>query len=75
MTYIKYRAMPVRVATALVGVLLSCSLQAWTLPVGEFEFEAVAENVYVMHGPLAQPNPDNLGFMNNPALIVAEDPG
>ena len=73
MTYIKYRAVPSRIAASIIGVFLSCSLQAWTLPVGEFEFEAVAPNVYVIHGPLAQPSPDNLGFMNNPALIVAED--
>lgn len=73
MTYIKYWAVPSRITASIIGVFLSCSLQAWTLPVGEFEFEAIAPNVYVMHGPLAQPNPDNLGFMNNPALIVAED--
>jgi glyoxylase-like metal-dependent hydrolase (beta-lactamase superfamily II) len=81
MLSIKHRAAPGRIVTALIGIFLSCSLQAWTLPVGDFEFEEVAANVYVMHGPLSEPNPDNMGFMNNPAVIVAEsgliliDPG
>ena len=81
MTYIKHRAVLDRTAVAFIGLFLSCSLQAWTLPVGEFEFEEIAPKIYVMHGPLSQPNPDNLGFMNNPALIVADsgliliDPG
>jgi glyoxylase-like metal-dependent hydrolase (beta-lactamase superfamily II) len=63
------------------GMALSFSTSAWNLPVGEFKFEAVADHVYVMHGPLAQPNPDNHGFMNNPAVIEGEtgliliDPG
>ncbi len=81
MTFIKHRLVPGRIVAAFIGLFVSCSLQAWTLPVGEFKFEAIASNVYVMHGPLEQPNPDNLGFMNNPAVIVAEsgliliDPG
>ncbi len=60
---------------------LSFSSNAWNLPVGEFSFEPVADKVYVMHGPLAQPNPDNQGFMNNPAVIEGKtgliliDPG
>jgi glyoxylase-like metal-dependent hydrolase (beta-lactamase superfamily II) len=65
----------------MAGMMLSFSLQAWNLPVGEFKFEAVTNNVYVMHGPRSQPNPENQGFMNNPGLIVGQsgliliDPG
>jgi glyoxylase-like metal-dependent hydrolase (beta-lactamase superfamily II) len=65
----------------LAGILLSFSAYAWNLPVGDFEFAAVADNVYVMHGPLTQPNEQNRGFMNNPAVIEGEtgliliDPG
>ncbi|MCP4878672.1 MAG: MBL fold metallo-hydrolase, partial [Gammaproteobacteria bacterium] len=64
-----------------LGMALSFSSNAWNLPVGEFSFEPVADKVYVMHGPLAQPNPDNRGFMNNPAVIEGKtgliliDPG
>jgi len=43
-------------AQILTGILLSFSAYAWNLPVGDFEFEAVADDVYVMHGPLSQPN-------------------
>jgi glyoxylase-like metal-dependent hydrolase (beta-lactamase superfamily II) len=60
----------ISVGSLIAGMMLPFSLQAWSLPVGEFKFEAVAENVYVMHGPRSQPNPENLGFMNNPGLIV-----
>ncbi|NOY66629.1 MAG: MBL fold metallo-hydrolase [Gammaproteobacteria bacterium] len=55
---------------------------AWQLPgVGDFKFEPVAKNVYVMHGPLALPDKHNKGFMNNPGIIVGDkgiimiDPG
>ena len=46
-----------------------------------FSAEKVSQHVYVIHGPLDIPNPENKGFMNNPAFIVAEksvivvDPG
>jgi len=48
---------------------------------GEWVPEQVADDVYVIHGPLGMPNPENQGFMNNPAFIVGEtgvvvvDPG
>ncbi|MCP4934025.1 MAG: MBL fold metallo-hydrolase [bacterium] len=45
---------------------------AWTLPDGSMvAFEAVSKNVYVMHGPKDEPSPKNMGFMNNPSLIVS----
>jgi len=46
-----------------------------------YAFEKVAENTWVMHGPLELPNPKNKGFMNNPAVVktsaglVVIDPG
>jgi hypothetical protein len=36
-------------------------------------FEKIADNVYVMHGPLDEPNAKNRGFMNNPGLIVGKN--
>ena len=48
---------------------------------GTFKFEKVNQNVYVMHGPVVEPNKENEGFMNNPAIIEGEkgliivDPG
>ena len=83
MRYINQSAIRVAISVGslIAGMMLSFSLQAWSLPVGEFKFEAVSENVYVMHGPRSQPNPQNRGFMNNPGLIVGQsgliliDPG
>lgn len=68
-------------STLVAGLSMTITVNAWTLPVGEYQFESVAENVYVMHGPLSAPNPDNQGFMNNPAIIEGKtgliliDPG
>ena len=68
-------------AQIFIGILWSFSANAWNLPVGDFKFEAIADNVYVMHGPLSQPNQQNRGFMNNPVLIegktglILVDPG
>jgi glyoxylase-like metal-dependent hydrolase (beta-lactamase superfamily II) len=47
----------------------------------DYPAEEVASGVFVIHGPLDYPNPDNQGFMNNPAFIVTDagvivvDPG
>lgn len=46
-----------------------------------YQFEKVANNTWVMHGPLEMPNPRNKGFMNNPGVVetsaglVVIDPG
>ncbi len=46
-----------------------------------YKFEKVANNTWVMHGPRELPNPENKGFMNNPAIVktsaglVMVDPG
>ncbi len=48
---------------------------------GTFKFEKTNENVYIMHGPVVEPNKENEGFMNNPAIIegktglIIVDPG
>ncbi|VVH64851.1 Beta-lactamase-like precursor [uncultured Gammaproteobacteria bacterium] len=39
----------------------------------KYVFEKIADNVYVMHGPLDEPNAKNRGFMNNPGLIVGKN--
>lgn len=43
--------------------------------------DKVAEGIYVIHGPLGMPNPENQGFMNNPGFVITSagvvivDPG
>ncbi len=50
-------------------------------PVPDYPVDRVAEGVYVIHGPLTTPNPENQGFMNNPAFVMTSagvvivDPG
>lgn len=49
--------------------------------VPDYPAEEVAAGTYVIHGPLGYPDPDNQGFMNNPAFVVTDagvvvvDPG
>lgn len=53
---------------------LSANALAWQVgSIGEFKFENVGSNVFVMHGPLASPNVENDGFINNPAFIEGEN--
>ncbi len=46
-----------------------------------YKAEQVSEHVYVIHGPVGLPSPENQGFMNNPAFVLTDagvvviDPG
>jgi len=71
-----------RLVIMLGMLLLSMDLMAFPLgKYGEFAFKKVHKNVYVMHGPVTEPNKENEGFMNNPAIIegknglIIVDPG
>jgi glyoxylase-like metal-dependent hydrolase (beta-lactamase superfamily II) len=47
----------------------------------EYKLDRVSPHVYVMHGPIQLPTPDNQGFMNNPGVVMTKagvvivDPG
>ncbi|MFA5461276.1 MAG: MBL fold metallo-hydrolase [Sulfurimonas sp.] len=63
-------------------ITFSLSLNAFSLgKLGEFKFENVNKNVWIMHGPVMNPSVENEGFMNNPAIIegknslIVIDPG
>jgi len=58
------------VALALLGGLTP-SLSATT--VKDHPFEKVADNTWVIHGPLEMPNPANQGFMNNPGVVLTSE--
>lgn len=38
----------------------------------DYTADKVSPSTYVIHGPLASPNPENQGFMNNPAFIIGD---
>jgi glyoxylase-like metal-dependent hydrolase (beta-lactamase superfamily II) len=58
----------------IILICLSLPTLAWDLgKVGNFKFEKVNQNVYVMHGPLGEPNKANQGFMNNPSIILSKN--
>lgn len=73
-----------RKVTLLATAILfsSLSLNAFTLgKLGDFKFVKQPNGVFVMHGPVMEPNKENEGFMNNPTVIESEhglivvDPG
>jgi len=57
----------------LLALILGASpVQAEKAPPlkASYTAEQVAEDVYVIHGPLGVPSPENQGFMNNPAFVA-----
>jgi glyoxylase-like metal-dependent hydrolase (beta-lactamase superfamily II) len=60
--------------TLLFALILSSITHAWTIDgVGDFKFEKLNNQVYVMHGPIASPSEQNHGFINNPAFIKGDN--
>ena len=66
----------------LAGWLLATTAQADRGPaVPDYPADQVAQNVYVIHGPVTTPNEQNQGFMNNPGFVLTSkgvvivDPG
>lgn len=61
-----------------IGQSLSATTGA---PLKDYPFEQVAENTWIIHGPLEMPNASNQGFMNNPGIVLTDagvvvvDPG
>jgi glyoxylase-like metal-dependent hydrolase (beta-lactamase superfamily II) len=69
---------PVIFTLALLGGLIPSLSSA---AVKDYPFEKVAENTWIIHGPLEMPNVGNQGFMNNPGIVLTSkgaviiDPG
>ncbi len=61
-----------RLAVSAVIGLFALNAGAGT-PVPDKAAEKISEHVYVIHGPTSFPNPQNLGFMNNPAIVIGSD--
>jgi glyoxylase-like metal-dependent hydrolase (beta-lactamase superfamily II) len=59
----------------LLGIVATVAIAAQIAPPirGDWTAEQVTKNVYVIHGPLGNPSPENQGFMNNPAFVVGPE--
>ncbi len=70
----------------LLGTIISVSTIAFAEPItsgtvdsvhqallNDYKPEKISDHVYVIHGPLEMPTPENKGFMNNPAFIISEN--
>jgi glyoxylase-like metal-dependent hydrolase (beta-lactamase superfamily II) len=63
-----------RIKFILSGLFLLVSYQSLAgTPVPDYNTHQVAEHTHVIFGPTQRPNRENLGFMNNPALIIGTD--
>jgi glyoxylase-like metal-dependent hydrolase (beta-lactamase superfamily II) len=70
------------ISVALFLLFASLNLWGWSLgKYGDMEFKKFADNLYILHGPVVEPNVENEGFMNNPAVVegknglIVIDPG
>ena len=66
-----------RIITALLCSLFLASAAPASAapgePVRDYPFDKVAENTWVIHGPLEMPNVSNQGFMNNPGIVLTSE--
>jgi glyoxylase-like metal-dependent hydrolase (beta-lactamase superfamily II) len=53
---------------ALLPALVCAGERGPAVP--DYPADRIAENIYVIHGPLTTPNPENQGFMNNPGIVI-----
>jgi glyoxylase-like metal-dependent hydrolase (beta-lactamase superfamily II) len=71
-----------RLAASVFVFLFALNPVAWAgQEIPDYPVRQVSEHVYVIHGPREMPNPENRGFMNNPAFVITDqsvvivDPG
>jgi len=60
---------------ALLFILaVSSTSQAWNIDgLGEYKFDKLDKQTFIIHGPLGEPNVKNHGFMNNPGMVIGAD--
>ncbi len=55
-------------------ILLAVSLNSFAgTKVPDFEAQKITDHTYVIFGPTERPKVENLGFMNNPGIIIGND--
>ncbi|MEA3413339.1 MAG: MBL fold metallo-hydrolase [Pseudomonadota bacterium] len=64
-----------RVTGLILAGAMAAGLQGASAGAAKQDYEAkeVGDGVYVVHGPTEYPNPQNRGFMNNPAFVVTDE--
>ena len=75
------RVISVGLLGPLLFALVAPVLAARGPALPDYPADEVAPGVYVIHGPVGYPTPENQGFMNNPSFLVTDagvivvDPG
>lgn len=62
-----------KVFSALIFVLLFSMASISATEISGYPLKKIANNTYVVHGPLEYPNKKNKGFMNNPGFVVTSN--
>jgi len=58
-----------RTVLLFCSLLISASLMAGQ-EIPDYPVQKLTRHVYVIHGPVGLPTPENQGFMNNPVIVV-----
>jgi len=67
--------------STFILIMLFFSINISAAEIKAYPLKKIANNTYVIHGPLEYPNKKNKGFMNNPGFVVTQagvvviDPG
>lgn len=62
-----------KVFSASIFVLLFSMASISATEISGYPLKKIANNTYVVHGPLEYPNKKNKGFMNNPGFVVTSN--
>ena len=70
-----------KVFSSAIFLLFFCVMNISAVEIKGYPVKKIANNSYVIHGPLEVPNKKNKGFMNNPGFVITKtgvvviDPG
>lgn len=57
----------------IITAVFSTMISAENNFLKNFKADEITEDVYVIHGPNADPSPENQGFINNPGFVVVDN--
>jgi len=62
----------IRTLVLMAAAMMTLHASAGT-KVPDYSPQKLSDHVHVIHGPTSFPNPENLGFMNNPAIVIYDE--
>ncbi len=62
-----------RILLYLFALFASSSILAAGQELPDYAPDKITNRIYVIHGPVGLPTPENLGFMNNPLIAIGDE--